>query len=193
MKITLETEIGIQVRVQPAHLQFATPMVDGKPAAMDLGPVLHVCDDLLDFMGLAGSVPTRSGVIEMKSADAMGVVYAKGTCSTAVMLFDLGDSIIKNWLKCSHSLGYLPVQFKSGSRAQLAHLPMDEGLQRIIERSRKCEPASSETLISAMQFIVGQFDSRQELARLGLESGTQSLADVSLVVTADSGNSMLMH
>lgn len=193
MKITLETSIGIQVRVQPAHLEFATPLIGGKPGAMDLGPVLHVCDDLLDFVALAGGVPTRSGVIEMKSADAMGVVYAKGSCSTAVMLFDLGDSIIQNWLKCSHSLGYLPVQFKSGSRAQLARLPLDDGLQRIIKRSRKCAPATSETLTAAMQFIVSQFDSRQELASLGLESGAQSLADVCLVVTADSGNAMLMQ
>ncbi len=142
---------------------------------------MHVSEDLLECVKRVGRVQTRTGLMQMHSSDALGVVIAMGLCSTAKMLFDLGDSEIQHWLQCAQSTGYLPVQFKSDSDAQLARLPLDAGLQRLIDRSKSCDPASSDSLMSGMQYIVSQFDDAEELAAMGLE-GRHSEADVCLVV-----------
>lgn len=180
MKITLHTNTGIEVQLQPALFQAASSCDAGQSGDSLTVPCAPVGAGLLKTVRRNGGIATTTALLALEHT-AIGVLYACGDGHLVAMVFDLAEPEVRRWLDAAQRGGSLPLGLTNADESQLVLIPADEDIARLAEYQGACVPATSDELVLAMQAIVSQFDDAATLARWGVDIARLASGSVSLL------------
>lgn len=180
MKITLHTNTGIEVQLQPALFQTASSRGSGHSGDTLAVPFAPVGAGLLKTVRRNGVVATSTALLALEHT-AIGVLYACGDGHLAALVFDLAEHEVRRWLAAGQCSGSLPLALTHAGQSQLVLIPTDDDIIRLAEYKDACAPATSDDLVAAMQAIVGQFDDAAMLSRWGVDIARLASGSVSLL------------
>jgi hypothetical protein len=181
MKYQLVSPRGVTVQLQTTTFETVCAKASSPETRFETLPVVHVGPSLMEAI-LHGRQMVNSISVACHPEGSLGVLHACGAHEMAVLLFDLGEPDVKDWLMRSRREGHLSMVFATEDAQRRLSLPADDRLEQMTRQMANA-PAHTDMLQAFITQLAEQFDNDELLTQCrALMSGELHSGTVNVLV-----------